>query len=115
MDDIQQIQAAARDMRAADPAGRYAPLLAVLMEAYEDAATGKGLARHDDGKPFLDQPMMAISRRHGLGHPLGQAEKKIAEAHRLARSGEAALARRELVQAMTYIAGAVLLIDGEGG
>ncbi|MDX0262446.1 hypothetical protein GOC60_14785 [Sinorhizobium meliloti] len=96
-----------------DPA--YAPLADVLREAHAQAATGKGSERHANGKPFDQQPIMDIARRHGVGFQLGQVEKKTDEAHGMLKRGEADAAIRELLGAINYTAAAILLIREHHG
>lgn len=95
--------------RAPAPSG-YEPLADILDAALMQAADGKGSERHGNGLPFVDQPMAEITRSHGLGFPLGQVEKKCREAHGMASRGQTDAARRELLGAINYIAGAVLAL-----
>jgi len=86
----------------------YAPLRRVLDLALEQASSGKGAQRHANGQPFGKQPMMEISRM--IGGPAGcfyQAMKKTQEASRM----EPEAAKREILGAINYLAGAYLLID----
>lgn len=86
----------------------YAPLRRVLDLAHEQASSGKGAERHGQGKPFDKQPMMEISRM--VGGPAGcyyQAMKKTQEASRM----EPGAAKREILGAINYLAGAYLLLD----
>lgn len=86
----------------------YDSLSKILAEAYEQAAGGKGKARHGTGKPFDEQPMQMISEL--LGSNTGcafQAVKKIQEASRLDRKA----ARKELLGAIVYTAGAIIYLD----
>lgn len=97
----------------------YAPLRRVLMAALADAARGKGADRHGGQllglptAPFVDQQMMRNARIYGIGYPLGQAAKKGEEAAMFAARGEPERARAELLGAINYLAGAVLLLEGE--
>lgn len=87
----------------------YAPLRRVLDLAHEQASGGKGAQRHGQGKPFDRQPMMEISRMLN-GSPIGcmyQAIKKTQEASRM----EPDAAKREILGAINYLAGAYLLLD----
>lgn len=90
----------------------YVHLRAILDEAYEQAAEGKGKERHAGGKPFLRQPIMEIGRMTGMAYQTGQAMKKLQEAHTLLRLSEkgSEAAVRELLGAIVYCAAAVLLI-----
>lgn len=85
----------------------YDPLARVLGDALLQAAAGKGRERHSTGQPFMEQPIVTITRRYGLGYPMGQAEKKMEESTRL-KPGPAI---RELHGAMVYLAAAVLLLE----
>ena len=96
--------------RAPAPAG-YECLAEVLDCALMQAASGKGAERHAQGQPFDSQPMAEITRAHGLGFPLGQSEKKGREAAGMVARGEFDAARRELLGAINYVAGAVLAIN----
>ena len=83
----------------------------VLDLALDQALQGKGAERHGGGKPFDRQPMMEISRM--LGGPSGcfyQAMKKTQEASRM----EPEAAKREILGAINYLAGAYLLLDEQG-
>ena len=86
----------------------YQPLFAVLVEALEQAQNGKGKERHANDLPFTQQPMQAISDSLGsIAGMLFQAAKKSAESQKL----EYAAARRELLGAINYLAGAVIWLD----
>ena len=90
----------------------YESLLAVLMEAYEQAACGKGQERHGNGLPFEKQPMQAISDLlDSDAFMQGQAIKKIQEASRM----EPGAARREYLGAINYIAGIIVRMDRNNG
>ena len=87
----------------------YSDLKRVLGLALEQASGGKGAQRHGQGKPFDRQPMMEISRMLN-GSPIGcmyQAIKKTQEASRM----DVDAARRELLGAINYLAGAYLLLE----
>lgn len=88
----------------------YAPLAAILQEAYDQAAQGKGYDRHDNGEPFTDQRAISIGRKVGPGFLLGQSLKKTEEAATMISKGQSASAIRELLGAINYAAAAVLLI-----
>ncbi|SMC42707.1 hypothetical protein SAMN06297251_102113 [Fulvimarina manganoxydans] len=88
----------------------YAGLRSVLMSALEQAANGKGSDRHGNGLPFTDQPMMEIGRMTGAGGPAFQAMKKSQEALGMIRRGQDKAAEAELLGAINYLAGAILLI-----
>lgn len=88
----------------------YAPLAAILQEAYDQAATGKGKERHARGLPFIDQPILEIGRMCGPGFNTGQSIKKQQEAMGMLARGHHASAIRELLGAINYAAAAVMLI-----
>ena len=88
----------------------YAPLAAILQEAYDQAARGKGMDRHDNGKPFTEQRAMSIGRKVGPGFPVGQSLKKTEEAATMIGKGQSGAAIRELLGAINYAAAAVMLI-----
>ena len=80
----------------------YNDLEAALQAALAQARSGKGSARHSTGQDFLEQPIMTITRTHGVGFPMGQAAKKIEEASRMTPDR----ARQELLGAIVYLAAA---------
>lgn len=87
----------------------YESLLAVLMEAYEQAACGKGQDRHGNGLPFEKQPMQAISDLlDNSDFMAGQAIKKIIESR-----GLPSIERKksELLGSICYIAGIVIFLE----
>ena len=87
----------------------YSDLEEALDAALEQATSGKGSARHSTGQDFLDQPIMTITRTHGVGFPMGQASKKIQEASRMHPDD----ARHELLGAIVYLAAAWIAMDGK--
>lgn len=89
----------------------YHGLLAVLVDALDQAQSGKGAERHGQDKPFEEQPMQKLIELHGRGFAYGQAGKKAQESERL----EYLAARRELLGAIVYLAGAVINLDKENG
>lgn len=87
----------------------YDALANVLHRAFEQASAGKGKERHANGKPFTEQPMLSINRTLGsIDGMLYQAAKKSAEARGLPTT-ERAVA--ELLGAINYLAGAVILLE----
>jgi hypothetical protein len=89
----------------------YESLSSVLHRAFDQAAKGKGAARHANNLPFDRQPMQSISAL--LNSPDGllyQAMKKIQESKRLDKDAQV----RELLGAINYIAGAVIFLEREG-
>jgi hypothetical protein len=89
----------------------YETLDAVLRDAYDQAARGKGAERHADNKPFDAQPMQLIADRRGIGFILGQADKKSEEAQGMLNRGRVDAAIRELLGAIVYTAGAIIWIE----
>jgi len=89
----------------------YETLAKILHRAYTQAATGKGAERHANEQPFSEQPMQSIADKHGVGFLLGQADKKMTEAHNMMRRGETDKAVHELLGAINYIAGAILFAE----
>jgi hypothetical protein len=86
----------------------YNKLERVLTRAKGQASEGKGKQRHaKEGEPFEKQKICEITRRVGIGYPLGQAIKKVIESDRL--STEAGVA--ELLGAINYIAAAVIVME----
>lgn len=88
----------------------YSALRKVLEEVFYEVSMGKGAQRHGNNKPFTEQPMFDIMKYQGPGFTLGQAMKKIIECRGLDPTSR----RRELIQAMGYIAGAVIYLDAVG-
>jgi len=89
----------------------YSDLQRVLDLAYEQSAGGKGYERHANGKPFVDQPIMQITRMVGFGFPAGQAQKKLQEAGGMLKAGRPEAAQAELLGAIVYCAAAWLYIE----
>lgn len=89
----------------------YEPLAETLDAALERAQNGKGRERHAAiDQPFLEQPIFSIPRALGSGGEplLYQAVKKIYESRILTMEAS----RNELLDAIVYIAAAVIL-EGE--
>lgn len=85
----------------------YESLKNVLDRAFEQASHGKGKERHAEAdEPFERQIICEVTRRAGLGYPLGQAVKKVYESQRL--GGDRGIA--ELLGAINYIAAAVIVM-----
>lgn len=95
------------DLESMMPPTGYASLARVLDLALEQAAKGKGRERHANDRPFEYQPMLEIGRMVGPGFCLGQAMKKTQEASRMDHDA----AKRELLGAINYLAGAYLLLE----
>jgi hypothetical protein len=86
----------------------YVRLSNVLVQAFEQAAGGKGAERHASGEPFEQQPICSISRMLGsIDGNLFQAAKKGHEARRLPKDA----AVRELLGAINYLAACVILVE----
>ena len=85
----------------------------VIHQAMLRCFSGKGKERHNiEGTvDFMDQPLMEISRRVGIGGPLYQVHKKAYEAHDMVRKGDFERARNELLDIIIYTAATVLLLD----
>lgn len=85
----------------------------VIGQAMLRCFSGKGKERHNiEGTvDFMDQPLMEISRRVGIGGPLYQVHKKAYEAHDMVRKGDFERARNELLDIIIYTAATVLLLD----
>jgi hypothetical protein len=93
----------------------YRNLERVLLEAKDQAASGKGKERHATDEPYEQQPIMAITRRF-IGNPAGpllyQTVKKTYETTRLLKMDngfERAIA--ELRGAINYAAAGILLLE----
>lgn len=88
----------------------YESLEIVLYEAYQQAATGKGAARHGRGAAFDAQPTQTISALLGTDGGLAfQAMKKINEGMRL----DPAAKKKELLGAINYIASIIIFMNKE--
>lgn len=88
---------------------RYYHLRTILDEALTRASEGKGKDRHANGKPFGEQPIVALNLSLGSQDgPLFQIQKKCAEASRFYASGERERAENELLDCIVYAAGAVI-------
>lgn len=94
---------------------KYSDLEAVLQDALARVTDGKGAERHANGRAFSQQPMVLIGELVGIGFPLGQAVKKSQEAARFAMSGDAGRAEIELLDAVAYLAGAVVILRRSAG
>ena len=91
----------------------YEGLLYTLIDAYEQAAKGKGKARHaKNGATFKDQPIFTIAREHGLAFLTGQAAKKLSEIYSFlddeADDTRYERAYNELAGAIVYTAAAMM-------
>lgn len=97
------------------PTPGFDDLALTLSEAFDQAAHGKGAARHGLGQPFAAQPMQQLIRLNGLGFATGQASKKASEALRMLASGNtsAEAAVNELLGAIVYLAAAVVAVRAD--
>ena len=91
----------------------YEGLLYTLIDAYEQAAKGKGKARHaKNGAAFKDQPIFTIAREHGLAFLTVQAAKKLSEIYSFlddeADDTRYERAYNELAGAIVYTAAAMM-------
>lgn len=87
----------------------YDKLAAILDEALERAQAGKGKERHANGKPFHEQPIVAINVDLGTADgALYQVRKKMDESKRLPPDRR----RAERLDAINYIV-ASILVDEE--
>lgn len=89
----------------------YQPLLKVLLAAYDQSSQGKGIERHGNGLPFVEQPIISITKMVGEGYPLGQAMKKLSEAPTLYRLKGKEAAKNEILGAIVYAAAAVIYYE----
>ena len=87
----------------------YLSLRRVLEEAHAQAATGKGKERHaGKNEPFEEQQIVQFGKwQETIDFNVGQAAKKAFEAKRLPYEK----ARSEILGAINYLAGAVLILD----
>lgn len=91
----------------------YAPLKAVLNEAYAQSVTGKGRERHVRAgrpTPFDRQPILEIARMVGPGFGLGQVIKKAQEAAGMIGRGQRPHASAELLGCIVYAAATIVAL-----
>lgn len=84
----------------------YEQLVAVLQDAHNQAAHGKGKERHANNLPFDEQRMQSISKL--INSPKGlefQAIKKLTEGMQF---DDVARREKELLGAINYIAGIII-------
>lgn len=87
---------------------KYASLRRILNIALVQAARGKGNERHADGEPFQTQRIVSFGKTLGsIVFNVGQVAKKSFEAVNL----KPAAAIRELLGAINYLAGAIIIIE----
>ena len=101
--------AALFDLALRDAYHPYHALATVLLQAFAQAALGKGKERHAvDDVPFENQSMLSISRQLGsVDGIIYQVHKKSLEAKRLPHGRNIA----ELLGAINYAAGAVIAYE----
>lgn len=90
----------------------YEQLVAVLQDAHNQAAHGKGKERHANDLPFHEQRMQSISKL--INSPKGlefQAIKKLTEGMQF---DDAARREKELLGAINYIAGIIIYYRNVG-
>lgn len=85
---------------------KYIELENVLDLALHQASEGKGKARHAEGQPYDEQPIMWIEK-YFPSYQLGQSVKKIHESQRLPKE----MAINELLGAINYIAAKVIYLQ----
>ena len=89
----------------------YSLLREVLERAYAQSESGKGKERHANDKAFERQPILEIGRMVGPGYEIGQAMKKGQEAFGMFTRLDFDRAVAELLGAIVYAAGAIVLIE----
>lgn len=102
-----------RSAPAVSDSNDYTALRTVLNTAYDQAARGKGVERHGNGKAWTEQPIFTIAGQVGDGFNAGQAIKKIQEAQQMAARGEYAKAQHEVLGAIVYAASLHVLWNKE--
>ena len=86
----------------------YECLAQVLQRALDQAQSGKGKERHQQGgTPFERQPIIEIGRMVGPGGPAQQVMKKTQEALRLPTDRAIA----ELLGAINYAAATIIVLE----
>jgi len=96
---------------------KYNNLKNILDGAFEQAKNGKGKERHEtNDKPFEEQHMCSIQRllkNHPTGGLAFQSIKKIVEAGVLYNQNKIEEAKKEILGAIIYTAGMIILLDEE--
>lgn len=89
----------------------YEELAAILIGAYQQSASGKGVERHGKGNtaPFKEQRIMALARDAGIGAHTYQISKKAMEAGDMVGRGDFSKAIHEFSGVIVYAAAAILL------
>lgn len=94
----------------------YMELALTLIDAFNQAARGKGEERHANGRPFNDQPIMQIPRLQGnISGLVYQIAKKANEADLMHERGAGNPAIREFYGVINYAAAAIMQIKEQGG
>jgi hypothetical protein len=86
---------------------KYKELERILLDAYNQAAKGKGYERHGEDNRWDEQIICKIPQVVGTGFNEGQAIKKIIESHRLPKD----MRIKELLGAIVYVASAIYVIE----
>lgn len=93
----------------------YEELRLILELAYDQSARGKGKERHSVGsvgsRPWVNQPILEISRMVGPGYAAGQVAKKVQEAVTMAGNGNYRGAQAEALGAIVYAAALYRLLS----
>jgi len=87
----------------------YDELFDILAAAYDQAARGKGVERHGNGLPFIQQPIMKLTEVFGTGFPLGQAAKKLEESTGMTFGPDC----KELLGAIVYTCAGIIGLEKE--
>lgn len=90
---------------------RYIKLEGVLRAAYEQAALGKGDARHANGLPFHDQRILVNAR--SLNSPVGLAQQVLKKTQEALGLSTKQAQVNELLGAIIYLAAMVIFIEEE--
>lgn len=94
---------------------KFERLTTVLLDAFDQAANGKGRERHGNGLDWESQPISVISKITGLRGPEFQVMKKTAEAVGMYEKNEPIGAYRELLGAIIYVAQMAILVADKFG
>lgn len=97
--------------RVAFKAEGYEDLARILSGAFDQSAHGKGKDRHANGRPFTDQPIMALARLTGIDAHAYQISKKATEASAMFKRGDLEAAMAEFRGVIVYAAAAILLAE----
>ena len=89
----------------------YEALARILSGAFDQSAHGKGKQRHSNGRPFEEQPIMALARLTGIDAHAYQISKKATEAAAMFKRGDLEAAMAEFRDVIVYAAAAILLTE----